>query len=354
MSSLMSLVPERVKRLSVYSSARREAHSGEIWLNANENPSSPGLDSASFNRYPEPQPVELLEAYAAYAGARPEQLLVTRGIDEGIELLIRTFCEPGRDDIIITPPTYGMYEISAQSLGVGGRELPLDEGWELDLELFASQDYEQVGVIFICSPNNPTGKVVSRKDLERLMRLVDGSSVVAVDEAYIEYCPGESALDLLDAYENLVILRTLSKGFGLAGLRCGFVVGDEALIAVMNKVVAPYPIPTPVVELASQALEGGGIAAMKDGITATNAAAIQVVSVLSKLPDIEVHYSGQANFLLLELVDADQLMSTLSSQGIIIRDRSSQFQKGMLRVTVGNESENKALIEAVAAFRRKA
>ena len=199
-----------------------------------------------ITRYPECQPAEVIDAYAAYAGVTPEQVLVSRGSDEAIELLVRTFCEPGKEEILICPPTYGMYSISAETCGVGIRTVPPLADFQPDVPAILSQ-LEGVKVIFFCSPNNPTGTVLDREKLLTVLNATQNKAIVVVDEAYIEFCPQFSMVDLLNDYPNLVVTRTLSKGFALAGLRCGFTLANPEVIGLMLKVIAPYPIAEPVV-----------------------------------------------------------------------------------------------------------
>lgn len=253
------LARKQVQALTPYLSARRIGGSGDVWLNANESPfdNEYTLNLARLNRYSECQPKEMIEAYAQYAGVNAEQTITTRGADEGIELLIRAFCEPGEDAILYCPPTYGMYAISAETIGVERKVVPLTSEWQLDLDAIEAQ-LDNVKVVFVCSPNNPTGNLVERKDIIKLLEMTQDKAIVVMDEAYIDFCPEASTVDLLDQYPNLAILRTLSKAFALAGLRCGFTLANKELIDVLLKVIAPYPVPVPVAEIATQALSQEG------------------------------------------------------------------------------------------------
>ena len=218
---LTQLACQRVQDLTPYLSARRIGGKGHIFLNANESPRSEEyvLDSSKLNRYPECQPPEVIQAYAQYAGVTPEQVLVSRGSDEAIELLVRTFCEPGEEEILFCPPTYGMYSISAETCGVGMRTIPPLANFQPDVPAIVAElgKGKKIKVLFFCSPNNPTGTVIEKSSLLAILDATAGKSIVVVDEAYIEFCPELSMVALLAQYPNLVVTRTLSKGFALAG-----------------------------------------------------------------------------------------------------------------------------------------
>lgn len=257
---LKNITPKNIQRLIPYSSARREATEGEIWLNANENPfpRNTGDHPSNLNRYPEFQPKALVEAYARYSGVATNQLLITRGIDEGLDLLVRSFCRAGDDQIVYTPPTYGMYRITAETHGVQCVETPLLSDWRLDTPQVIVEAGDSK-LVFLCSPNNPTGNILSRSKVIDILESARNQTLIILDEAYIEFMSESSYVDLLEEYSNLVVLRTLSKAFGLAGLRCGFVLASPEVIGVLKKISAPYPIPVPVVDLAITALTDEGI-----------------------------------------------------------------------------------------------
>ena len=240
--SISQLSRKNIQALTPYQSARRLGGKGDVWLNANEYATSPDLNlqNRTFNRYPEAQPQLLLERYAAYANVVPnnlaaENVLVTRGGDEGIELLIRAFCETD-DAILYCPPTYGMYAVSAETCGVAVKTVPLTSDFQLNLNKI-EDSLDKVKVIFVCSPNNPTGTLVNRADLIRLLEITRNRAIVVVDEAYIEFCPQETIANELANYPHLAIIRTLSKAFALAGLRCGFTLANPELINILQK---PY------------------------------------------------------------------------------------------------------------------
>ncbi|MDA0108247.1 histidinol-phosphate transaminase [Vibrio sp. La 4.2.2] len=330
------LARKQVQQLTPYMSARRIGGSGDIWLNANESPfnNEYKTDFARLNRYSECQPKALIEAYAAYAGVKPEQTLASRGADEGIELLIRAFCEPGEDSILFCPPTYGMYAISAETIGVNRKTVPLTSDWQLNLpEIEANLD--GVKVLFVCSPNNPTGNLVKREDIIALLEMTKDKAIVVMDEAYIDFCPEASTVDLLAQYPNLAILRTLSKAFALAGLRCGFTLANEELINVLLKVIAPYPVPIPVAEIAVQALSEQGLARAKFQVLDLNANRAYLQAGLSTLPGVTV-YEGWGNYLLVEFANGDELFKAAWNTGIILRNSPIE---NCVRISVGNRDE---------------
>ncbi len=330
------LARKQVQQLTPYMSARRIGGSGDIWLNANESPfnNEYKTDFARLNRYSECQPKALIEAYAAYAGVKPEQTLTSRGADEGIELLIRAFCEPGEDSILFCPPTYGMYAISAETIGVNRKTVPLTSDWQLNLpEIEANLD--GVKVLFVCSPNNPTGNLVKREDIIALLEMTKDKAIVVMDEAYIDFCPEASTVDLLAQYSNLAILRTLSKAFALAGLRCGFTLANEELINVLLKVIAPYPVPIPVAEIAVQALSEQGLARAKFQVLDLNANRAYLQAGLSTLPGVTV-YEGWGNYLLVEFANGDELFEAAWNTGIILRNSPIE---NCVRISVGNRDE---------------
>ncbi|MFC5077248.1 Histidinol-phosphate aminotransferase [Vibrio thalassae] len=330
------LARKQVQQLTPYMSARRIGGCGDIWLNANESPfdNEYKTDFTRLNRYSECQPKALIEAYAAYAGVKPEQTLTSRGADEGIELLIRAFCEPGEDSILFCPPTYGMYAISAETIGIDRKTIPLTSDWQLNLPEIEA-NLEGVKVLFVCSPNNPTGNLVKREDIITLLEMTKDRAIVVMDEAYIDFCPEASTVDLLAQYSNLAILRTLSKAFALAGLRCGFTLANEALINVLLKVIAPYPVPIPVAEIAVQALSEQGLARAKFQVLDLNANRAYLQAGLSILPGVTV-YEGWGNYLLVEFANGDDVFKAAWDTGIILRNSPIE---NCVRISVGNRDE---------------
>ncbi|MGL6258909.1 histidinol-phosphate transaminase [Vibrio sp. WXL210] len=330
------LARKQVQALTPYLSARRIGGSGDVWLNANESPfdNQYSTDFARLNRYSECQPKELIEAYASYAGVKPEQTLTSRGADEGIELLIRAFCEPGEDAILYCPPTYGMYAISAETIGVERKTVPLTADWQLDLDGIA-QNLDNVKLVFVCSPNNPTGNLVERDDIITLLEMTKDRAIVVMDEAYIDFCPEASTVDLLAKYPNLAILRTLSKAFALAGLRCGFTLANEALINVLLKVIAPYPVPIPVTDIATQALSEQGLDRARSQVAELNANRDYLQAALSELSDLQV-FAGWGNYLLVKFNQGDALFKAAWDNGIILRNSPIE---DCVRISIGSREE---------------
>lgn len=356
------LIREELKTLAPYESARRlfsmsgtadnNENPATMWLNANENPYSPQVkaDPSLYNRYPDFQPEPLIEAYADYAGVSTEQVLATRGADEGIELLIRTFCAPNQN-IVICPPTYGMYAISAETANVNVLTAPLQRDMQLDVENVLSKGAD-AQIVFICSPNNPTGDVIRTDALEQVLESLSNQAIVVADEAYIEFCADASVSNLLDKYDNLVILRTLSKAFALAGLRCGFTLASKQIIDALKKVIAPYPIPAPVAQMATQALSADGLNWMRDKVAELNQRRDSFISKASNWKIVETVYPSKTNFVLLKLkpsLSATDIMQTFVNENILLRNQSKQLMlDNTLRVTIGNEAEMNA-VEALFA-----
>ncbi|KQA50207.1 histidinol-phosphate transaminase [Vibrio cholerae] len=330
------LARQQIQALTPYLSARRIGGSGDVWLNANESPfnNEYKTDFARLNRYSDCQPKAMIQAYANYAGVAPEQVLTSRGADEGIELLIRAFCEPNQDAILFCPPTYGMYAISAETFGVERKKVPLTADWQLDLPSIEA-NLDRVKLVFVCSPNNPTGNLVKRADIIKLLEMTQDRAIVVMDEAYIDFCPEASTVDLLAQYPNLAILRTLSKAFALAGLRCGFTLANAELINVLLKVIAPYPVPVPVAEIAVQALSPAGLARAKYQVLDLGANRAYLQVGLSMVPGVQV-FEGWGNYLLVKFPDGNALFKAAWEHGIILRNSPIE---NCVRISVGNREE---------------
>ena len=351
--TITTLSRQNVQALTPYQSARKLGGNGTIWLNANEYPTSPTfqLSGNDLNRYPEPQPQAVVQGYANYAGVQPENVLVTRGGDEGIELVIRAFCEPNQDAILFCPPTYGMYAVSAETAGVACKTVPLTADFQLNLAEI-KQQLEGVKVVFVCSPNNPTGNLLKRSDLLELLQLTAGKAIVVVDEAYIEFCPQATLAKELKNYPHLVIIRTLSKAFALAGLRCGFVLANSELIQILNKVIAPYPIPVPSADIAEQALQAENIALVQARAQEILTNRQWLSDALADLPQVENVYDSEANYLLIKCQDGERGFKALWEQGIILRDQNKALNlQNCIRITVGTKKECESVVEAIAILK---
>ncbi|HHR6029639.1 TPA: histidinol-phosphate transaminase [Providencia alcalifaciens] len=347
-----SLARENVKIMTPYMSARRLGGNGDVWLNANEYPTAPDYQfiERNLNRYPEAQPAGVINNYAAYAGLSPEQVLVCRGADESIELLIRAFCEPGKDAVMFCPPTYGMYSVSAETFGVEQKKILTLPDWSLNVAAIR-ENLSNTKLIYICSPNNPTGNIIDNQALLDVLEMTAGQALVVVDEAYIEFCPEFSVVSWLAKYPNLVILRTLSKAFALAGLRCGFTLASAEVIEVLLKVIAPYPLSTPVALIAEKALDADGITTMKKRVLEIRDNRIALSEALRELPLVETVYPSETNYILVRFTDGAKVFKALWDQGIILRDQSKQpGLVNCLRITIGTEIENVRVIEAIKAL----
>lgn len=349
--SITELARENVRNLTPYQSARRLGGKGDVWLNANEFPTPVPFQFSqqTLNRYPECQPKAVIDGYAAYAGLKPEQVLVSRGADEGIELLIRAFCEPGKDAVLFCPPTYGMYSVSAETFGVETRTVQALDDWQLNVPAIAEK-LDGVKLVYVCSPNNPTGQIVNPADLRALLEMTRGKALVVADEAYIEFCPQATLTGWLAEYPHLVVLRTLSKAFALAGLRCGFTLANEEVIGLLLKVIAPYPLSTPVADIAAQALTPQGIAAMRERVAQILAERQYLVENLRDIPCVEQVFDSETNYILVRLTASSAVFKSLWDQGIILRDQNKQpTLSGCLRITIGTREESQRVIDALRA-----
>lgn len=350
--NIEELARDNVRALTPYQSARRLGGNGDVWLNANEFPLPVPfeLSQQTLNRYPECQPKIVIERYAAYAGLQPEQVLVSRGADEGIELVMRAFCEPGKDAILFCPPTYGMYSVSAETIGIEYRTVPALENWQLNLPAIAGQ-LDGVKVVYMCSPNNPTGNLIDPDDIRTLLEMTAGKALVVADEAYIEFCPQATLSGWLKDYPHLVILRTLSKAFALAGLRCGFTLANKPVIDLLMKVIAPYPLATPVADVAGQALSDQGIALMQQHVAELNASRAWLLEQLPQLSLVQQVFPSETNYILARFTDSPAVFKSLWEQGIILRDQNKNpGLAGCLRISIGTREECERLIAALQAL----
>ncbi len=354
---VIKLARINVQKLTPYQSARRiGGEHGDTWLNANESPASVFFQSTSmsFNRYPECQPKKLISSYANYVNLSNNQVLATRGADEGIELLIKAFCEPGKDAIIYCPPTYDMYRINAKIAGVEIKEIPtIKNTWQLDL-CNIQLNLNKVKLVYICNPNNPTGNIIKKQDIIFLLKMTLGQSLIIIDEAYIEFAPQESMIDFLKDYPNLVILRTLSKAFALAGIRCGFTLAAKEIINILNKVISPYPISVPVSNIASQSLQKDYITLMTNRVLDLNINRIWLINELKNLICVKKVFDSSANFILVHFFTFEKIFNALWNKGIILRSQNEKFNlKNCIRISIGTRLECSKLIEELNFFLKK-
>ncbi|MBW2938471.1 histidinol-phosphate transaminase [Aureisphaera sp. CAU 1614] len=332
------LIRKNIQALQPYSSARDE-FSGEegVFLDANENP------FGAYNRYPDPYQNQLKEEVSKIKKIPIENIFVGNGSDEAIDLLFRIFCNPGKDKALTFTPTYGMYKVSAAINDVELLEIPLNQSFEIDqLALKNSLVDPFLKLIFICSPNNPTGNSIPLKTVQIILENFNG--IVVVDEAYIDFTKEKSSLTILDKYANLVVLQTLSKAWGQAGLRIGFAFANDQIIHYLNKIKPPYNISEVNQQLAVKALKNKSFYENNKAEILSEKDKIKVA--LSKIKGIFRIFPSETNFLLIQIENADDVYTKLKSEKIIVRNRSSQI-KNALRITIGSPSENKKLIESL-------
>jgi histidinol-phosphate aminotransferase len=347
MFRLERLLRDNIKDLVPYSSARGE-FKGEatVFLDANENSLGSPL-TKWYNRYPDPLQSKLKEAISEIKGISADHIFLGNGSDECIDLLFRAFCNPGKDNTIINPPTYGMYGVSARINDVEVRNCDLQQDFQLDLARLEASIDAQTKLIWICSPNNPTANSMAREDIEILLNNFNG--LVVIDEAYINFSGQASFLAQLLHYPNLVVLQTLSKAWGLAGLRLGMAFADQSVIQVLNKIKPPYNINQATQELALQAL--GELEQVNAMIRSIVSMRDELAKNLMSLRIVEKVYPSDANFLLVKVANPVAIYHFLLNAGIVVRDRSRVEQcSGCLRITVGNEQENKELIRALEDY----
>jgi histidinol-phosphate aminotransferase len=340
--SVLDLARAEIRAMQPYSSARMEASGGQILLNANESAWVPVGDiGGGYNRYPEPQPGALIEALASLYGVRREQLLVGRGSDEAIDLLVRAFCCAGTDAILIQPPTFGMYAVCARIQNAGVIEVPLAVDFTVDVDAVLAALTPTVKLVFICSPNNPTGQPVPRASVERLASALADRAVLVVDEAYVEFADADSVSDLIDRYDNLAILRTLSKAWALAGARIGSLLANAEVIALLRRIMPPYPLPLPCVDAALIALSGWGQVSARERIAIVRTQREVMREALARLPGVREVLHSQANFLAVRFDDAGAVYQRLLAAGIVVRDvRRYPNLDDALRITIGTPEEN--------------
>ncbi|MNK06700.1 Histidinol-phosphate aminotransferase [compost metagenome] len=335
---------ENIKNLRPYSTARDE-YKGQasIFLDANENSYGSPLEE-NYNRYPDPLQLDLKDAISKIKGVPIENTFLGNGSDEAIDLLFRAFCEPKQDNVVILPPTYGMYEVSAGINNVEIRKVNLLPNFQLDLDGIAEAVDENTKLIFICSPNNPTGNSIVRTDIETVLANFKG--LVVIDEAYINYAKQRTFIKELTEYPNLVVLQTFSKAWGLAALRLGMAFAARPVIDVLNKVKPPYNINQATQDIALKALQN--IEQVNEWIKITVAERENLSKELAALAIVKKVYPSDANFILIEVENALSTYNALVAEGIIIRDRSKvTLCEGCLRITIGTREENKTLLAAL-------
>ncbi len=336
--------------LQPYSSARMEARSRGVMLNANESPWAPvGNDASTLNRYPDPQPTALRVTLAELYGVAPERVLIGRGSDEAIDLLVRAFCREGRDAIVISPPTFGMYAVAAHIQGAAVIEVPLAADFGVDTDALLAAVTEDTKLVFLCTPNNPTGNLVPLTVIARLADALRDRALLVVDEAYLEFADGApSAIILQQRHENIAVLRTLSKAYGLAGARVGALVADARIVSLLRRIQAPYPLPAPSVSAALTALSSVAVAESGVRIDILRSERERLTVALTAARGVLAVYPSSANFLCVRFVDAASTYSCLLDYGVVVRDVSRYPQlEGCLRITIGTPNENAQLLAAL-------
>ncbi len=329
-----------------YTSARHEIpqEAKTIFMDANENALGSPLEPL-LNRYPDPLQNKLKRRIASLKHVDEKNIFLGNGSDEAIDLLVRAFCEPSQERIVLMPPTYGMYEVAARMNNIGIEKIPLLTNFQMDIQniMRKMEGQNDIKIIFICSPNNPTGNVMNAEDVEKLLKTFGG--LVIVDEAYIDYSRRQSWLNRLDAFPNLVVLQTFSKAWGLARIRLGMAFGQPQLIAILNQIKYPYNVSGLTQETALSALNH--VHRVQEMIQTTLAQRDWLQRELSQLSSVEQVFPSQTNFLLLKVKNAGRVYGYLLQKGIVVRNRSGIMHcPSCLRITVGTPAENKRLIES--------
>jgi histidinol-phosphate aminotransferase len=343
--NLDSLVRDNVRVLKPYSSARDEFEDFDtadmVFLDANENPYNSGV-----NRYPDPQQTSVKSILAKQHSVNPNQMLLGNGSDEVLDLIFRAFCEPKVDNVITLPPTYGMYGVLANINAVENREVLLSTDFQPQIEKIFKAIDDNTKMIFLCSPNNPTGNSFSEESVMTLLEHFSG--LIVIDEAYIDFSEKESWLKKIDQYPNLIITQTLSKAYGLAGIRLGICYASAQIIAVLNKIKPPYNVNELTQRRALERLDNTN--AIQSEIAAIISERSALLKVLLDVKYVEKIYPTEANFILIKVDDANKRYDDLIAKGIVIRNRTTQpLCDNCLRLTIGTEEENKKLIEALIA-----
>jgi histidinol-phosphate aminotransferase len=345
---LDKIIRPNIKSLKSYSSARDD-FKGEasVYLDANENAFGSPLEQA-FHRYPDPMQYAVKMRLSEIKGVPARNIFLGNGSDEAIDILFRSFCNPGVDNVIIVPPTYGMYEVSANINDVQLKKVNLTQDYQLDLKGIAEAIDKNTKLIFICSPNNPTGNSINRVDIETLLANFNG--IVVIDEAYINYSRQKTFIQELTEYANLVVLQTLSKAWGLAALRVGMAYASEEIIEVFNRVKPPYNINEASQQLALEALQN--VEKVNAWIKETLKERDHLVLTLKNFDFVIDIYPSDANFLLVKTTNANGIYDFLVNQGIIVRNRNKiELCEGCLRITIGTPLENEILINTLKEYK---
>jgi histidinol-phosphate aminotransferase len=359
MDEIMRLVRPAIARMTPYSSARTEGRqiAMRVRLDANESPYPPypgGAAQLELNRYPEGQPEDLRDTFANFYGVPHDWLLFTRGADEAIDLLVRGFCSEGHDAILQTPPTFAMYLHSAHVQGVDVIDVPLTASdFQLDVSavLAAHEANPQTKILFFCSPNNPTANLLDRDGILHIANALFGKAIVVVDELYLDYSGADSLADSILRQPNIVVLRSMSKEYSLAGERFGITIAQPSVISVMGRMLAPYPLTQTAIRVVTQVMTTEGLMQAKANITAILEERSRVSQTLATSPAVTKVFPSDANFVLVQVDDARALVQTMEGCGIKIRDRSAlPGIENAVRISIGTPEENDAMLAALEQY----
>jgi histidinol-phosphate aminotransferase len=346
--NLSNLIRSNIKNMSPYASARSEFKgSAEVYLDANENSFGSPTKNENYSRYPDPLQLQLKTTVAKIKNVNAEHIFLGNGSDESIDLIIRAFCEPRLDNIIICPPTYGMYEVSANINDTIIKRIPLTTDFQLDLDSISIGIDERTKIIFVCSPNNPTGNSLNYEDIEELLNNFNG--IVVIDEAYINYAKQRSFISDLKQYPNLIIIQTFSKAWGLAALRLGMAFADIRIIEILNKIKPPYNINALTQQKALEAMEN--MSWVNEHIKLTVTEREFLIKQLVTFSSVLKVYPSDANFILVKFENSNAVFQYLLHAGIILRNRNTVVLcEDCLRITIGTKLENEMLIEQLSLY----
>jgi len=354
--NVLDLARPEIRAMQAYSSARMEAGGGEIWLNANESPwRAPGdTTERGLNVYPPPRPTMLTAKLAAHYGIDQAQILVTRGSSEAIDVLIRGFCSAGRDSILITPPTFDMYRLYATIQNAAIKRVPLlaNKDFALDADAVLAAIDSTTRIVFLCSPNNPTGQSLARADVERVCRETAGRTLVVLDEAYHEFAEAEDFAELRQRYEHVVLLRTLSKFVSLAGVRCGLLIAAPQIIEFSQNVLPPYTFPTPSIEHVIRALSTDSLRVSEERVALLKRERARLSTALAELPQVRKVYPSDANFVMVKARDGGAFRDTAHRGGVLVRTFDDPLLADCVRITVGRPADNDLLLRVLAGAER--
>ncbi len=349
MNDILSLARPEIVALKAYSHASWDPAFER--LHANELPWRTETDRsvAGLNRYPEPHPLELAARLAELYAVDASRLLPGRGSDESIDLLVRGFCRAGIDNVVICPPTFGMYAVAARIQGAAVREVPLqrERGFALDTAGVLAACDANTRIVFLCTPNNPTGNALDPAAIEVLLNALTGKALVVVDEAYVEFSRGPSLIGWLDRFANLVVLRTLSKAYGLAGARVGSLIAAAPIVSLLAKVIPPYSIPQLTIEAVFATLTAPQIRIQRERIGQVLAERERITAALRASPRVARLWPSDANFLLADFTDPEAALAATRAEKLLIRDMRSVSPQS-LRISVGSPAQNDRLIRSLA------